>query len=138
MSIYGTGNPNQRFASFQVGIGIPLFFSSQKANIKVAKAAIAISENNYLNGLERINSAYLQEQENYQKNLQTVDYYERTGLKSADVIIKTANQQFKNGEINYLNWVMLINNAISIQNEYLMAVNNLNESIINIQYLTLK
>lgn len=138
MSIYGAGNPNQRFASFQVGIGIPLFFSSQKANIKAAKTTLSISENNYLNGLEIINSSYLQEQQNYQKHLETVNYYEQTGLKNAEIIITTANQQFKNGEINYLNWVMLINQAISIQNEYLMAVNSLNESIINIQYLTLK
>ncbi|MBU1371165.1 MAG: CusA/CzcA family heavy metal efflux RND transporter [Bacteroidetes bacterium] len=135
MSIYGTGNPNQRFESFQVGIGIPLFFSSQKASIKAAKVVVSLNENSYKDGLEYIRNTYLQEKENYQKNLETVDYYENIALKNADIITKTADEQFSNGEINYLNWVILMNNALVIKDQYLVSVSHLNESIIILQSL---
>ncbi|OAQ41817.1 acriflavine resistance protein B [Pedobacter psychrophilus] len=135
MSIYGTGNPNQRFESLQFGIGIPLFFSSQKASIKATKALISFNENSLKDGFEGIEMVYLQENESYQKNLQVVDYYEKVALKNADIIAKTANEQFSNGEINYLNWVILINNALVIKDQYLVSVNHLNENIINLQSL---
>ena len=50
------------------------------------------------------------------------------------LILETANKQFINGEINYLDWVMLTNQAINIQSNYLDAIKNLNESIIQINY----
>lgn len=70
--------------------------------------------------------------------MQTVKYFEETALKNADLIAKTANQQFANGDINYLEWTMLINNAISIQSGYADALKNLNQSIIQLTYLTSK
>jgi cobalt-zinc-cadmium resistance protein CzcA len=74
----------------------------------------------------------------YQTNLQTVNYFESTALKNANTITNTANQQFANGNINYLEWTMLINNATSIQSNYADAVNELNQTIIQLNYLTTK
>ena len=68
----------------------------------------------------------------YDKNLKSVNYYESTANKNADVIIQTANLQFQNGDINYLEWVLLTNNAIDIQSQYIDAVKDLNETIIEI------
>jgi cobalt-zinc-cadmium resistance protein CzcA len=70
------------------------------------------------------------------KNQQRVEYYETTALKNASVILQTAQQQFRNGDINYLEWVLLTNQAIAIQSEYSDAVKNLNQSIIEINSLT--
>ncbi|MBI4930534.1 MAG: CusA/CzcA family heavy metal efflux RND transporter [Bacteroidetes bacterium] len=144
MSIQGNGADNifytssNRFQSFQVGIGIPLFFGSQKSGIGAMKIYWQISQNNYLLGMQTMKTEYQQAVLEYNKNLQTVNYYESTANKNADVIIKTANLQFQNGDINYLEWVMLTNNAIAIQSEYLDAVKNLNQSIIKINSLTNK
>jgi cobalt-zinc-cadmium resistance protein CzcA len=55
---------------------------------------------------------------------------------NANTIRKTANQQFANGDINYLEWTLLMNNAASIQIEYIEAVNALNQSLIQLNYLT--
>ena len=64
-----------------------------------------------------------------------VDYYETLALKNANTIINTAKRQLLNGEINYIEFVLLTNQAIAIQNEYINVVKNLNESIINLNYL---
>ena len=70
-----------------------------------------------------------------QKFLQTVSYYENKALKEAGLLEKTANAQFMQGEINYLEWMLLQNQAIVIKSNYLEAVKSLNESIIQLNYM---
>ena len=144
MSMMGTGadnlfyNSSTRFNSVQFGLGVPLFFGSQKAKINSSKTLELISQNNYQIGLQTLNAEYQAAFKQYQTQLQTVKYFEETALKNANTITKTANQQFANGDINYLEWTMLINNAVSIQSNYTDAVKNLNQSIIQLSYLTSK
>ncbi len=143
-SIQGTGADNvlytksDRFNSLQFGIGIPLFFGSQKAKISSAKIVELISENNYQWGLQNLKTDYQSAFLKYQRQFETVKYYEETGLPNAKIITKTANQQFANGDINYLDWTMLVNNATSIQSNYADALNELNQTIIHLNYLISK
>lgn len=123
---------SQRFQAVQFGVGIPLFKSAQKATIAAGKINVQLAENNYAQGLQQLQSAYEQAIQEYNKNLQTINYYESVALKNADTIIQTANLQFKNGEINYLEWVLLTNTAITIQSQSIEAVRNLNQSVVEI------
>lgn len=125
-----------RFSSVQVGIGLPIFFSGQHARIAAAEINRKITLSKYEAGLKEMNAKYLQAWLQMLKNQQRVEYYETTALKNATVILQTAQLQFKNGDINYLEWVLLTNQAIAIQSEYSDAVKNLNQSIIEINSLT--
>ncbi|MEN9913711.1 MAG: hypothetical protein RL528_444 [Bacteroidota bacterium] len=144
MSINGIGadnlfyNRTTRFNSVQFGIGVPLFFGAQKAKINSNKTLELISENNYRIGLQTLNTEYYTVFKKYQNQLQTIKYFEETALQNANTITKTANQQFANGDINYLEWTMLINNALSIQSNYIDAIKDLNQFIIQLNYLTSK
>lgn len=144
MSMKGTGSDNitynysSRFQSVQVGLGIPLFFSSQKAKLSASKISQHISDNSYLLEKNALQNQYQALLNKYQAHSETVKYYENTALNNAKLIFETANKQFVNGEINYLDWVMLTNQAISIQSNYLDAVKNFNETIIQINYLITK
>jgi cobalt-zinc-cadmium resistance protein CzcA len=131
-------NSSTRFQSVQVEVGIPLFFGSHKAKINASKINQHISENTYLLERNNLQLGYKSVMGQYQTNLETVNYFEKTALKNASLIFETANKQFINGELNYLEWVMLTNQAISIQSNYLDAVKNLNETIIQINYLITK
>jgi cobalt-zinc-cadmium resistance protein CzcA len=143
-SIQGNGNdnkfylPSYRFQSVQFGVGVPLFFGSQKAKINSSKTLELITENNYQIGLQAMKTEYQSAYKQYQTQLQAVKYFEDYALQNASTITKTANDQFANGDINYLEWTMLINNAISIQNNYTDAVKDLNQSIIKLNFLTSK
>ncbi len=144
MSMRGTGADNvlystsTRFNSVQFSLGVPLFFGSQKAKINSSKTLELISQNNYQIGLQTRNADYQTALKQYQTQLKTVKYFEETALQNANTITKTANQQFANGGINYLEWTMLINNAVSIQSNYADAVKDLNQFIIQLNYLTSK
>ncbi len=127
-----------RFQSAQIGLGIPLFFGANKANIGASKVAILMSENRLQNETNLLNNEWSRAKAMYQLNNNTINLFETKTLSNAQLIIETANKQFANGEINYLEWVMLTNQAILIKNEYLNSVNNLNESVIQILYLSNK
>ena len=138
MTMRGNGADNKyysgstRFQSAQVGIGIPLFSGAQKNVIRAMTINKELARNNYIAGLQIVQSQYLQAVQQYNRYLQTVNYYETTANKNAETIIQTANLQFLNGDINYLEWVLLTNQAIAIQSEYIDAVRNLNTSTIEI------
>jgi cobalt-zinc-cadmium resistance protein CzcA len=67
-----------------------------------------------------------------------VNQYENITLLNAKLLLNTATNQFKNGEIDFLDLVMLTNQAITIQSGYLDALFKLNQSIIQLNYLTNK
>ena len=142
MTVQGNGADNvlytksDRFNSIQFGIGVPLFFGSQSAIIESSEMQELISENNYQFGVQSLKTEYGTAFKNYQTQLTAVKYFEETALPNANTITKTANEQFANGEINYLEWTMLINNATTIQSNYADAVNELNQSIIQLNYFT--
>jgi cobalt-zinc-cadmium resistance protein CzcA len=144
MSIRGVGADNNayitsyRFQSAQFGLGIPLFFGAQKAKIGALKIDRQIAQSNYLAGVASLQTTYSQAVSNYAKCKQAVDYYENSALGYADTIINTANTQLQNGDINYLEWVMLVNQAIGTQSDYLDAVKALNLSVIELNTLTNK
>lgn len=126
---------NNRFSYVNLGLTIPLFYSSQSARNKAAK----IEYENYQTMAEatkieiktEITNA-LSEAEKYKESLY---YYESDGLKNASIIIDAANSQLENGDIDYLQWVLVVNQAITIKNEYLDMVNSYNKAIVNLQTL---
>jgi heavy metal efflux system protein len=138
MSIRGTGANNKeynsipRFQSVQIGLGIPIFNSGQKAKINAAKANETVVANEYELNFKTFETSYKTALLQYQKNKETVAYFETTALKNANIITTTVNNQFINGDINYLDWVILVNQAISIQSDYIEAIKNLNESAVEI------
>lgn len=143
-SIQGTGadnklySPSKRFNALQLGIGIPIFAKAQKAKISSAKFGKQMAENNYAASMQLLQSEYNIAYTQYNKHLQTVQYFETTALKNAALITTTANLQLTNGSINYLDWVQLTNQAIAVKSDYTEALKNLNESIIQLNYFTNK
>jgi heavy metal efflux system protein len=139
-SIQGTGADNKlyssskRFGAFQVWAGIPIFTRAQKAKVNSAKFSKQVAENYYEVEKQRLTNGYNEALVTYQKYLQTVVYFETTALKNTELIVNTANRQFAGGSINYLDWVQLINQALSVKNDYIESVKNLNESIVQLNY----
>jgi heavy metal efflux system protein len=143
-SFKGTGadnkvyNTSNRFSSVQAGLSIPIFAKSQKIKVAAAKLQEQILQNEYDAAALNLQTEYKKIITSHNSNRDIVKYFEDTGLKNAAAIIQTANKQFTNGEINYLDFVILTNEAITIQSNYAEAVKALNESIIAINFLTSK
>ncbi len=141
-TIRGVGADNEyyslgsRFTSLQVGVNVPIFKSATKAKIAASKMYEEVAESTYSQQKQALEKEFQKAFLMYQNNLATIQYYEQQALPNATQIIQTANKQFTNGDINYLDWVMLTNQAIGIQANHIDAVRELNQSIIHINYLT--
>ena len=128
-------NATHRFQSGFVGVGIPVFNSAQKSVIEAQKVNQLIAENNYQLGLINLKNQYLQNLRQFQKLNDEISYYQKTGLQNSENILKTANNQYFNGEINYLEWTLLVTQAFEIQNKYIDRLKETNDKIIEINSL---
>ncbi|MDE3253203.1 MAG: CusA/CzcA family heavy metal efflux RND transporter, partial [Bacteroidota bacterium] len=141
MSMKGTGADNHlytgssRFSSAQIGVGFSLFAKGQKAKIAASKINELISGNNYDLQVRNIQNEYQRLLGLYQSTRQSVSYFELEALPNAKTLEETANRQLSSGEINYLEWVMLTNQAIQIRSNYLDALQSNNDAMIRIHYL---
>lgn len=138
MSMQGTGADNKlynagpRFKWIQIGVGIPLFNSAQKARINAARTAEMLATGEREAGRQNLETAFRNAQLQYRKYEDALRYFETIALKNAEVITSTANKQFLGGEINYLEWVMLVTQAITIRSDYAEALYNRNMAVIEI------
>ena len=130
-------NAIPQFHSVQVGVSLPIFTGGQKARIEAAKVAQSVAESELKNTEFNLQNQLKKAREIYQSNLEIVSKYESSDLKNADVITETAKRQFIGGEINYLEFVILVNQAVQLKNNYTDAVWKLNQSAIELEYLTL-
>ncbi|WP_185145841.1 TolC family protein [Chryseobacterium sp. SNU WT5] len=141
-SMYGTGADDQfyerssRFHTGMIDVVIPLFNTAQKSLIEGQKINQLIAENNYELGSKNLKHQYASLFGEYEKLKNETDYYKSKGLKNAKTIMKTANRLYYEGEINYLQWSILINQSLDIQNKLIDTQKLLNEKIIQLNNLT--
>ncbi len=124
-----------RLHNVSVGFNIPIFNSGQKAIIEGQKVNQLIAENNKRIGVRELKRQFVELNGSYEKLKSQVDYYQQKGLKNSEEIIKTANHQFYRGEINFLDWSILVNQALDIQNLYIDKVKELNDKTIELNSL---
>lgn len=120
----------------QFGVAFPLFNSSIANRQKALETSTEITQNNLEFEKLKLQNRYQELLLEYKKNKETTLYYETKALKNVDLITDAANKKFINGDINYLEWVMLINQNTQIQGSYIEAIKSLNSSIIEINSLT--
>ena len=138
-SFAGIGlDDSQRFHSAQLGLGIPLFGRSQKTKINALKIAESAAESEYQNQVLNLKNEFNKLMVQYQSNLEITNLLENQSIKNSKLISDVTNKQFINGEINYLDFVALINQSTAIQNTYIESVMKLNNTIISLNYINLK
>ena len=124
------------FQGMQFGHSIAIFFWGQQGRTQSTKIQMQIAESNFKNYQNTLATAFNQQLQEYQKFYTLVNYYENMGLKQADEILRITQFAYTKGEIGYLEYIQNLTQAISIKSQYLEALNQLNQTIININYLT--
>ena len=122
------------FNTFQAGISIPLWFFPQKARVKSAKADAMMAEYQYLEQKEVTESRVSQLLQSLEKTKKTLQYYKEGALLLAEEQIATAQLASKEGEIDYVNYITILNSAIRIKQNHLQYINQFNQQTIEIRY----
>ncbi len=122
---------------YQFGIKIPLFFSGNTSKIKatkIAKEASIAEKQDYTIKLKAKQKSLLATLQQYEA---AINYYENQGKNLSEEILKTAQRSFKEGEIDFFQYIQSIETATDIELTYLKSLNAYNQTIIAINYLIL-
>lgn len=130
--LWGANDP---FTGFSLSAAFPLFGSSAYRNkVKVAQADMAVQQKQYEYDKQILNTRQLQMQQEVAKNKSILSFYETTGLRQADEIIKAASLAYRSGEISFAELSQFLTQAIEIQKNYLETLNGYNQSVIQYYY----
>ncbi|MDT7830036.1 CusA/CzcA family heavy metal efflux RND transporter [Pricia sp. S334] len=121
---------------YQVGLKIPLFFGGRAARIKASKIASDKALEESRSYTIQLEARLLELRNELRKYEEAVAYYEEEGTQLSEEILKTANGSFKNGEIDFYQYILSLENAYQIRLDYLDNLNLYNQTVIQINYIT--
>jgi cobalt-zinc-cadmium resistance protein CzcA len=126
---FGAGN---RFNVVNIGVAIPLTFGATKARIKnldyqkQSLDAQAQQQKVLLNA--QLQNAIVQ----YQQDVQQYNYYQAQALPNATEIVKAAQLGYRTGDISYVEYLYALQTATDVQLNYLKSIQQVNQSVVNI------
>jgi cobalt-zinc-cadmium resistance protein CzcA len=128
--------PEDRFAGIQAGISIPIWFKPYTARIKAAKISENVARTEAESYAKSVTGNYKTMLDEYSKFSSSVEYYEKQAVPEAELIIDQATLSYKAGALDYLDYVLTLDRALAIKQNYLDALNNCNQTIITIEFIT--
>ena len=125
-----------RYNSFQVGLQLPLFNRGINSSIEASKVKVDLAKQTLV-----IQSAKMKQEFDLLNN-QIIAYdeivrdFENNQLPAANDLQKTINRQLLEGEINFLDWVILNNQVIEVKTKFIETKNLREQAFATISYYT--
>ncbi|MGE8301313.1 MAG: efflux RND transporter permease subunit, partial [Sphingobacterium paramultivorum] len=134
--VWGAKDP---LSGFSVSASFPVFsLGAYKSKVKAANAEMEVQQRK----LEYDTQVFQTNKGNalaeIDKNSALLQFYESSGLKQADAIIKAASLGYRTGEINFAELSQFLSQAIGIRQNYLEVLNQYNQSAIQYNYFNNK
>lgn len=130
--LWGASNP---YTGFSVTAEIPIFGQRfYKSQVKAAKAEVEVEQHKMEWQSKQLNTQRKILLEEIEKNKTMLTFYETTGLKQADEIIKAATLGYNSGEFSFAELSQYTGQAIDTRKNYLDVLNNYNQSVIQFNY----
>lgn len=125
---------SQSLYGFQLGVAIPILFTGTTSKIKVAELELQSWQQQKINEEQKMSNYLIQKKNELAKFQEAINYYQKHGKKLSDEIIKVANLSYKNGEIDFFQYIQSLENASSIQSDYLETVLQFNLTQLELNY----
>jgi heavy metal efflux system protein len=131
-----TFGPGNRFTGVQAGITVPLWFGPTASRSKAAKIRQLVSQTHSESYDKMLSGAYKNLLGEYSKYLSSVEYYEKQAVPEADLIIGQTTKSYRSGAMDYMDYTVNLNRALTIRQNYLDALNSYNQTVISIESIT--
>lgn len=128
-------NRGDRFSYLTLGLGVPIFSGSQRGRSQAAKIQVQMQETATQATKLRIKMQLENAIRMFNEADKQVAAYETMQLVNAKSILTSASRRLGAGDIGYLEWVILVNQSIQINADYLNAVQKRNEAAVEIELL---
>jgi cobalt-zinc-cadmium resistance protein CzcA len=129
------GGGDEVFSGFQVGVAIPLWFGTQKSKISAAKIETEILTSESENYQIQLIAKYRALQADLRQLEEGLKYYESSGKRLSEETIFHATQSFQSGDINFLQYTQLLDNAKGIESNFLNTLFQYNITVLEANYL---
>ncbi len=122
------------FEGWMVGVCLPLWFFPQKAKVEEARIDKLIAENKLFHQMKKQETAIKNLSHQLNIHHEEIVYFYTTGLKKAELIMKTAEKKYQEEEIEYKSYLESIKKAYEIKTNYLNAVKAYNKTAVKLEY----
>lgn len=124
-----------RFMGVTAGINISIFNGPLRSKEKAAEVNRQIAETQLSYNKTLLQSEWNRALEEYRKNKTSADYYRTSALPNTGLILRQARRGYQEGDTNYAEYLLSLRSALQIQENYLLTLKQLNQSIILLEYL---
>jgi len=126
---------HKRFHGFQLGVSLPLWYKPFKARLQAAVLSQKVAEEQEQAHTLELYQQFNQIQQELVKNNTSLLYYRESALKASKLLRSQSAISFKNGEIDYKNHLLNLQDALTVEEEYLSTQYEYNQNVITINYL---
>ncbi len=126
---------NKQFTGFELGLAIPLWIKPNLARAKAASFQEDATRKNAQNYETVLDGNYAQAILELKKNAASLNYYETSALKNAELILTQSRKAFHAGEIGYIEYLQSLKISLGIKGNYLQAINLYNQSVLKLEFL---
>lgn len=124
-----------RFTGITAGISIPLWIKPGSSRIKALKINQEIAVNNAEYNKNILKGEFESLMQEYGKYKSSIDYYEQSALPQADLIISQSTRSYRLGDMDYLEYIQSLSQALLVKNNYLETLNRYNQSILALEFI---
>jgi heavy metal efflux system protein len=130
--LYGLSDP---YNGFSVTAAFPILGSGAYRNrLKAARAEVDVQQSQLTYSEQIYQSQLAQAQQEVEKNMALLIFYETTGTVQAAEIIRSSTLAYQLGEISFAEMSQFLTQAIDIRRNYLDNLNAYNQSVIQFYY----
>ena len=126
---------SQSLNGFQIGIAVPILYTATVSKSKVAQLELLSWEQQKENEIQKMEQYFNKKRNELDKFQEALNYYKQYGKKLSDEIIKVGTLSYKQGEIDFFQYIQSLENATVIQVDYLDNVLQFNKTQLDLQYL---
>jgi cobalt-zinc-cadmium resistance protein CzcA len=128
----------RHYQGFEVGVGIPIFFSEQRARIRAKGYQIEATGHMQEHYIRMYGQRLEELMTNLQKYGEEITFYMENGRELASELSRSAQISYREGEIDFFRFVMSLDEAAQIELNHLESLYLYNETVLDINYLTLE
>jgi cobalt-zinc-cadmium resistance protein CzcA len=126
---FGAGN---RFNVVNIGIAIPLTYGATKARIKSLEYQKQSLAQQAEYEKKQLQSQLQNTMTQYEQDVKQYNYYKSNALPNAEEIVKSAQLGYRTGDVSYVEYLYALQTATDIQLNYLQSIQQINQTVINI------
>ena len=123
------------YRGIELGVSLPLWFWSPASAVASTTIAIDIARQQYQKQQFQLHTQLQTAFSTFQQRKQQLKLYEQRGLTIAQALIHTAERSYQRGEIDYLQYLQLLLQALRLQEQYLNLLRQYNLSVVDLLFV---